>query len=55
MLRPIEGNHYIWALSRQVSENQDLLLIAGVEAELLNVWRGLVKQEIQPLDEDDEF
>ncbi len=33
----------------------DLLQAAGVNTEILDVWRELVKQEIQAADEDDEF
>jgi hypothetical protein len=34
---------------------RNLLLAAGVETAVLEVWRELVRQEIQPADEDDEF
>jgi len=33
----------------------DLLQAAGVDPAIMDVWRELVRQEIQPADEDDEF
>ncbi len=42
-------------LKRDPGPVTDLLQSEAVEAEVLNVWRILVRQEIQPTDEDDEF